>query len=254
MNQVKILGIKIDNFSLQEVLEKINSFLQSKDKHYIVTPNPEFLVAAKKDKAFAQILNYADISIADGIGLIYAAKFLGQRLQRITGADLVGFLSELAEQKNYPIFLLGGRADTAEKTAKVLRDTFESIQIVGTDNGGEISPDGKISSNPTLVEKINNAKPKILLVALGQAKQEKWIFHHLDQLKTVKVAIGVGGAFDYIAGNIKRAPELIRNLGLEWLYRLTQEPWRWQRIFNAVIIFPLLVLWQKIKPAKNNEE
>jgi len=246
MNKVEILGVKIDSLSLQEVLATVEQFLASKNKYYIVTPNPEFLVAAQKDKNFAEILNYADIAIADGIGLGWAAKKQGQRLQRITGVDLMWHLCELAEQKGYPIYLFGGADQIAKQTAEVLREYFPNLKIAGAKSGGEISSDGRLTEDESVIEKINEVKPKIIFVALGQVKQEKWIFRHLDQMTSVKIAMGVGGAFDYISGNVTRAPELLRNLGLEWLYRLIKEPWRWKRIANAVIIFPLLVYKERI--------
>ncbi|OGY45865.1 MAG: hypothetical protein A2731_01960 [Candidatus Buchananbacteria bacterium RIFCSPHIGHO2_01_FULL_39_8] len=246
MDRVEILGIKIDNLSLQEILEKAKQFLASHNKYYIVTPNPEFLVAAKKDKNFAEILNYADIAIADGFGLVWAAKKQGQKLQRITGVDLMWHLCELAAEKNYPIYLFGAEEGIAKRVAELLLEYFPHLKIVGSESGGEVSSDGKITEDQRIITKINEVKPKIIFVALGQIKQEKWIFRHLDQLTSVKIAMGVGGAFDFISGNINRAPELLRNLGLEWLYRLIKEPRRWRRIFNAVIVFPLLILKQRI--------
>jgi len=254
MSQVKILGIKINNLSPQEILERIDSFLQSKNKHYVVTPNPEFLVAATKDKKFREILNYADLSIADGVGLTLAAKFLGQRLLRFTGADLVGYLCELAEQKNYPVFLLGGGPDIARQTAENLRLNFPQLKITGTESGGQVDSAGRQNNTADIINKINQARPKILFVAFGQVKQEKWIFNNLDQLNSVKVAIGVGGAFDFIAGRLKRAPKLLQRIGLEWLYRLIQEPARYKRIFNAIIVFGWLILKDKFLTKKNDEQ
>ncbi len=251
MAKVEILGVKIDNLSPQEVLEKSSQFLKSKNQYFIVTPNPEFLVSAKKDKNFQEILNYADIAIADGVGLIYAAKFLGQQLQRVTGVDLMWYLCELAEQQNYPVYLLGSVEEITEATAEVLKENFPQLDIVGSSGGGEITPDGFQKNNDGLMEKIKAAKPKIIFVAFGAGKQEKWIFNHLDQLPSVKLAMGVGGTFDFISGATPRAPEIMRNLGLEWLYRLIKEPRRLKRIFRAVIIFPLLVLKDKIIKPKS---
>ena len=249
MDKVEILGVKIDNLSLQEVLEKVGNFLESKNKYFIVTANPEFLVAAKKDKNFKDILNYADIAVADGVGLVYAAKFLGHKLQRITGVDLFGFLCELAEKTDTPVYLLGAGEGVAQQTAEVLKQNFPNLKIVGAESGGLILSNGETQTangNAEIINRINLAKPKILFVALGQVKQEKWIFKHLDQLSSVKVAVGVGGTFDFVAGTVARAPELMRNLGLEWLYRLIQEPGRAKRIFNATVIFSFSVLKNKV--------
>ena len=133
MSKVEILGVKIDNLSLQEVLEKIRQFLNSKNQHYIVTPNPEFLVAANKDKNFREILNLADITCADGVGLIKAAKSLGKRLQRVTGVDLVWAISELAEQENYPVYFLGAGEMVAAATTEVLQKKFSRLYIIYTE-------------------------------------------------------------------------------------------------------------------------
>jgi len=237
---------------LQEVLEKINQFFDSKNKHYIVTANPEFLVAAQKDKNFKEILNYADIAVADGIGLIKAAKYLNQSLQRVTGVDLVWAVCELAEQKSYPVYFLGSSDLVAAQAAENLKNRFPGLLIAGAESGGEII-DPK-QNDEDLLNRINDAKPKIIFVAFGQVKQEKWIFYHLDQLPTVKLAIGVGGSFDYISGRINRAPKFLRRLGLEWLYRLIWEPKRWKRILNAVIVFPFLIIKKRILPEGEEPE
>ncbi|MFA6254541.1 MAG: WecB/TagA/CpsF family glycosyltransferase [Patescibacteria group bacterium] len=257
MNKVEILGVKIDNLSLQEVLEKVSQFLDSPDQHYIVTPNPEFLVAAQKDPNFKEILNYADIAVADGIGLIKAAKYLGKQLIRVTGVDLVWAISELAEQKSCPVYFLGGGEMVAAAATEVLQQEFPNLKVVGAESGGEIADPQQVDLD--LLNRINDAGPKILFIAFGQVKQEKWIFYHLDKLPSVKLAIGVGGAFDYISGVVKRPPRFIKRAGLEWLYRLIKQPQRWRRIINAVIIFPLLIIKKRFlgfpkEPRENNTD
>ncbi len=240
MNKVEILGVEIDDLSLQEILGKAKFFLSSQNQHYIVTPNPEFIVAAQQDREFKEILNYADIAVADGIGLVKAAKFLKQRLQRVTGVDLMWNVAELAEQNNCSVYLLGGVESIAAKTAEILQQHFKNLQIAGAESGGVIDDPKKIDYQ--LIERIKISKAKILFVAFGQIKQEKWIFYHLDKLPNIKLAIGVGGAFDYITGVVKRPPAWIRSIGLEWLYRLIQQPRRYRRIINAVIVFPFLII------------
>lgn len=246
MDKVEILGVGIDNVSYQEAVEKVNEFLHSRHQHYVVTPNPEFLVAARTDERFRQILNYADLAVADGVGLVHAARWLGKRLQRTTGVDLFWNLCELAEREAAPIFLLGGGKGVATATIAVLTKYFPKLIVSGAESGGAIDADGNQADDGQFVFKINQTKPMLLFVAFGHPKQEKWIFRHLDRLPSVKVAMGVGGSFDFISGQVTRAPEVLRNLGLEWLYRLIKEPWRWKRIYTAVIIFPLLVLKQKL--------
>ncbi|NUM25392.1 MAG: WecB/TagA/CpsF family glycosyltransferase [Candidatus Buchananbacteria bacterium] len=243
MDKIEILGIKIDNLSLQEVLEKIKRFLDSDQQHYVVTPNPEFIVASQTDGHFKEILNYADIAVADGIGLVKAAKFSGKRLQRVTGVDLVWAVCELAEQINCSVYLLGAKGTVARRAGTVLQENFKNLTIAGAESGGEINDPKEI--NFDIVNKINASQAKILFVALGHVKQEKWIFYHLDRLKNVKVAIGVGGAFDYISGEVVRAPLFLRRLGLEWLFRLVTQPQRFKRIFNATIVFTFLLIKKK---------
>jgi N-acetylglucosaminyldiphosphoundecaprenol N-acetyl-beta-D-mannosaminyltransferase len=243
--KANILGVKIDSITVDEILQKIKGFLKSKNKYFIVTPNPEFIVLAQKDFQFRQILNYADIAVPDGAGIMLAAKIFGTPLkQRVTGNNLVWKIADLAEQYGWSIYLLGGRKETAAKTAKILKKIFPNLNIAGAESGGEINDPKNI--NPDLITKINQAKPDILFVALGHGKQERFIFYNLDKLKSVKLAMGVGGVFDYISGNVSRAPKWMQKIGLEWLYRLIQQPQRAPRIYNAIIVFPYLVIKYKI--------
>ena len=137
----------------------------------------------------------------------------------------------------------------AAAAAAVLKRDFSGLKIAGAESGGEIID--PFFTDEDLIGRINDAAPRILLVALGQGKQEKWIFAHLDKLPSVKLAVGVGGSFDYISGLTPRAPKFLRRAGLEWLYRLIREPKRWPRILNAIIVFPLLILKEKIFGKKN---
>jgi len=246
-NEIELLGVRINTFSPQEVIETVDRFFSTKNKHYIVTPNPEFLVLAHRDSQFKDILNYADIAIPDGIGLLMAAKLMGKRLRRFTGVDLVWYLCEFAQIRQLPIFLLGGFQNTAVDAAATLRRHFPNLLIAGTNDGGAVDAAGLPDHNEQLIHEINAAKPKIIFVAFGHGKQERWIFKNLDRLDSVQLAVGVGGALDFLAGRVNRAPEIIQRLGLEWLYRLVSQPWRWRRIVDAVIIFPLLVIVDNLK-------
>lgn len=248
MDKVDILGVKIDNLSFQEVLEKVKLFLGSKHQHFIVTANPEFIVAANQDEVFKEILNYADVAVADGVGLIHAAKWQGQRLQRVPGINLVWSICELAQEYDWPIYLLGGKEGIAKQATEVLTNNFPTLKIVGAKSGGYIAD----PTQPTIdIDiNINQTKPKILFVAFGQVKQEKWIFNNLDKIPSVKLAIGVGGSFDYISGTVPRAPEYLQRLGFEWLYRLIQEPKRWRRIYKATIVFSFLLIKKRLTPKR----
>ncbi len=224
---MNILGVKIDNLDIEEVLKRVNGFLESQKQHYIVTPNPEFLIKAQEDQKFKEILNQADISIPDGVGLIFASWFLNQPIKkRIQGIDLMEKICEQSAQKNWPVFLMGGQQGVAEKAIKNLKERYPGLRI----KSGYEQVWGQ---------------PEILFVALGAPKQEKWINDNLSGLPSVKLAVGVGGAFDFISGRVKRAPKLMRQGGLEWLWRFGRQPWRAKRIYNAVIKFPWLVMKSK---------
>jgi N-acetylglucosaminyldiphosphoundecaprenol N-acetyl-beta-D-mannosaminyltransferase len=241
MAKITLLNVSIDNIPVAEALLRCDRFLTDGFQHFIVTPNPEFLVAAHADKEFAAILNHADLALADGIGLKLAALAQGQHLTRIAGTDFVYQLCDLAAEKERSVYFLGAGEGVAKQTAEKLQRLYSTLKVVGAESGGEVSNKSQTSSDKT-IQHINEVKPDILFVALGQVKQEKWIFKNLDTLPSVKIAIGIGGAFDYIAGNVTRAPRWMRSIGLEWLFRLIVQPKRWKRIFNAVVVFPWLVL------------
>ena len=228
---MEILGVRVDNLSMNEVLEKIRGFLNDGRQHQIVTVNPEFIVKAQKDEEFKKILNEADLAIPDGTGLLWASRMLGESLkERVAGVDLISVIMNQESGIKSKVFLLGGRNRIAEKIA------MQWAAVIGFTEDIEIT-----------VSSVNGCQPDILLVALGAPKQEKWIAENLKKVASVKLAIGVGGAFDMISGRIRRSPRLMQKIGLEWFWRLILQPWRVSRIFNAVIVFPWLVLKSKIK-------
>ena len=262
-----ILGVKIDNVSKKEVLEKIKSFLLSGKNHYIVTLNPEMVIQTTGDALFCKIINEAGLSVADGTGIVLADLFLNREIlpERIKGIDLIYDICKSDFIKGRKIFLLGAGKGIAEKAAVVLREEYPCLDIVGAEEGMYfqiLNPKTKTQNeiqysipnksvfgklNILLIERINKAKPDILFVAFGAPKQEKWIYENIKKIPSVKLAIGVGGSFDFISGNVKRAPRLLRKLGLEWLWRLYVEPGRISRIYNATFKFCRLVLISKIK-------
>ncbi|MBI5037994.1 MAG: WecB/TagA/CpsF family glycosyltransferase [Candidatus Kerfeldbacteria bacterium] len=236
-----ILGVPVDNLTVVELKERVRQLGDDRLPHHIVTVNPEFIMAAQHDTEFRSILNRADLSVADGFGISLAARRLGQRLQgRWTGVDMMIFLCELAASQNRSVFLLGAQPGVAEKTAAELHRRFPGLHIVGAESGfrhwHRPFPLEKI------IDQINRKRPDYLFVAFGQVKQEKWIYQALPKLNSVKIAVGVGGAFDYVSGKIRRAPRWMRAVGLEWLFRLFRQPWRASRIFTAVVRFGLTVL------------
>lgn len=269
MNQIKILNIRINNVTMDEVLRNISNFILSGKPHQIVTANPEILVNCQKDQEARETLKNADLVMPDGAGLLWAAQATGQKLvQRVTGIDLIDQLALLASEKKYSIFFLGAKEGVAQSTAKILQQKYPGLKIAGYSSANPVLKQNnlpkykfpynvrqtdikaaKTDPNLRIVEMIRQTQPDILLVAYGHPKQELFICHY-KKLLNVPVMIGVGGAFDFISGRACRAPKLLQKLSLEWLWRLFVEPWRFKRIFTAVIIFPWLVFWHKHKISK----
>lgn len=239
MNIINIFGVNIPILNKRQVLKKIERFLSDGGQHQIVTPNPEFLLRAGKDEEFFYILNKADLAVPDGIGLKFAAWVMGKNIYRYTGADLIKNILQIAQDKKLKVAVLnwrGGLSD-ADDIKKVLEKKYSGLQFVAEDIGREIPVETHCNAS------LQEFHPDILFVALGAPWQEKWIYHNLPKLPFVKIAIGVGGAFDFLADKIKRAPKFLRILGLEWLWRIFNQPagkklWRIKRIYSAVIIFP----------------
>lgn len=240
---VTILGTKVDTLTAGEVVEQVGEFVRSNDPHYIVTPNPEILVRAFHDPEFQAVINHADIAVPDGVGLMLAARLTGKRIpQRIPGSDLVYRIAERAAEENWSIYLLGGEGSTPAQAAQRLRREFPALRIAGVSNAKIADP-----KHPPveLIESIQASHADILFVGLGAGKQEFFIYHSLDRLPRVRLAVGVGGSLDFLAGRVPRAPQPVRSLGLEWLYRLIRQPSRWRRILTAVVEFPWLVITQR---------
>ncbi|MBU1036998.1 WecB/TagA/CpsF family glycosyltransferase [Patescibacteria group bacterium] len=269
--KVNILGINVDGLTEEQALEKIDSFLQQEKQHFIITANSEFLLKCWADQKLTEIVNQADLVTADGIGLLWAAKFLKKPLksflwslwqayftaillmfkrknyhsiipQRITGIDLMEKMCKLAAANNQSLYLLGADRGVAEKTAEILQKNYPDLKIAGTDQGPPNLNKATAEELTEMTDKIKMVNPDILLVAFGQPKQELWINQNLEKLPSVKVAMGVGGAFDFIGGKAKRAPALYQELGLEWLWRFLHEPQRAVRIFNATFKFMYTVV------------
>ncbi len=231
--QPRIMSVRIDTLNRDEVMGKIGEFLKDSRLHTIATVNPEFVMTARKDREFLRILNHADLNIADGFGVQLAMQMMyGKVCERITGVDLTWGLAALAAARGYSIFLLGAAEGVARKAAMKMRERYPALKIAGHYSG---RPDEE-----GLVQCINATNPDILLVAFGAPKQEKFIFRNRTFL-SAKIAMGVGGTFDYIADEVPRAPVWMRQMGLEWLYRLANQPERAGRILTATVRFPIAV-------------
>lgn len=242
---MKILGVKIDSLSADQIKNELGRFF-FKGQHQIVLPYSLFLLQAQKDDNFKEVLNQASLSIADGFGPALAAKIIAQKkINRFSGIDLVHLLCEVSKENKKSIFLLGGQEHVAAKTARVLKKNHKGLKVAGTYRGFDFEDN-------YVINYIINSRADILLVALGMPKQEKWIAQNLRKMPNVKIAVGVGGAFDFISGNVKRAPKWMQKIGLEWLFRLVVQPWRIKKICRAVFGLGWLILKNKLK--KNNEK
>jgi N-acetylglucosaminyldiphosphoundecaprenol N-acetyl-beta-D-mannosaminyltransferase len=227
--RISILGIPLHNVTTAETLEIIDQFIREGGWHQVCTPNVDFIMQAQKDPEFYRILNQADLSVPDGMGVIYASRFLGMPLkENVKGRILVVRLCRQASQRGQSVFLMGGEPGVAERAAEVLVNQFPGLKVAGT-----LSPpfgfekDGR--ENSAVLEELRRTKPDILFVGLGAPKQDKWIANNLTKTE-VPVALGIGCTFDVIAGKVKAAPGWMTDVGLEWLFRLTQEPGRlWRR-------------------------
>ena len=245
---VNILGINISNYSKKEILAKIEDFLSSKDQHYIVTPNPEIILAATKkpsDEELFHILNQADLAIADGVGLKFAGWLRGQNLHRLTGADLVLDIFHLAEKSNWKILIVNWKNGLSKRgdIEKALHTKYPRLNFLVVD----VPRDYLITDDNTEVKEYF---PQIMLATLGAPYQEKFIFHNLKALPSVKLGIGIGGALDFLTGKIKRAPQVVRTVGFEWLWRLFKQPKkRLGRIYNATWVFATKTFrWRFLEP------
>ena len=240
MQRINILGVPIDAITRNDAIRKIGGFFRASGQYHIATPNPEMLVEAHKNAPFKTILQNTSLNLPDGVGLLWAAKRVSSKLlpERVTGADTMEHLCS-SEPRICPperIFLLGAAPGIAEKAAKILKERNHLLKDIGTFSG---SPK---EEEEDIIERINSFKPTLLFVAFGAPAQDLWIARNLKKLNTVKVAMGVGGAFDFIVGKQKRAPRFMRKMGLEWLWRLILQPRRIVRIWRAVVVFPWMVI------------
>lgn len=242
---VKILGIKIDSTSIDLVLAKIDSLMTSEAKFYIVTPNPEIILKAQSNPDLASILNQAQLSIPDGVGL----KLAKSSLNIIHGRKLMLEICNLAESRGYKTFFLGGSFQSNQKALKKIRKKYPDLSVDGAsgpkydDEATPVTQDD-ISTHFDVLARINEFTPDIIFVALGAPKQEQWIKKYLPIVQA-KAAMAVGGGLDYLSEEASLPPLWMQKLELEWLWRLFTQPVRLGRIINAVIVFPLKLLLVK---------
>jgi len=247
-NHFNLLGVRINNLSEKEIFKKVKYFLTGEKFCQIATVNPEFILLAQEDKEFKKILNSCDLNVADGFGIKLAFWKSGKNLKsRIAGIDLMLEILKIASQNNYDIFLAtnkNGLSDWKETRAAILA-IYPNLKI----NGADLSLCEK--NNNEASYKLQTTNYKILFCNFGAPHQEKFI----NSIKNdnIKLAMGVGGSFDFITGKIRRAPLWIRSIGLEWLWRLILQPKRFKRAFNSVVIFLWKAMFEKAALLNNKK-
>lgn len=236
-----ILGVTLDDHPLPELLAEVRRWLHGRERRYLVTPNPEMLVAARSDPALRAALQQATRRVVDGVGLILASYCYGRPLRyRIAGTDLVGHLLRVAAEEGSRVFFLGGAPGVAAAAAAKFQRLIPNLKIIGATDGGRVTVEG--GADHGLIAAIARHAPDLLVVGFGHGKQERFLANYLPQLPSVKVAVGAGGALDYWSERIARAPRWLRRVGLEWLYRVLRQPQRLPRILTATVVFPCLVI------------
>ncbi len=224
---IKISDIPVDNVTMEEAVERFKLLLHEPGTHTIYTPNAEIMMAAQRDPELKNILCDADMLLPDGAGVVLASKIMGCPLkERVAGYDFTLNCFKLSSEMNISFYFFGGKPGVAEEAVGKTKISTPDIRIAGIRNGYF-----SVDEEEKIIEQINASNPDVLLVALGAPRQEKWIHKNKHRLNA-KICIGVGGTFDGLAGKAKRAPAFFRNHGLEWLYRLYKEPWRFRRMMD----------------------
>lgn len=225
----EVLGVRVDCLTMAEAVDRCLQFLLTAGHHQVVTVNPEFVMLAQHDVPFRSVIRNASLVTPDGAGIVWALRRQGiSHVARVTGIDLMQELCARAAQGQVPVFLLGAAPGIAAKAAATLRQNIPGLKIAGTAVG---SPDPKQA--PVLCSQVRDSGAGILFVAFGCPAQDFWIQRYQAETDA-RVAIGVGGSFDYIAGTVARAPLWVQRLNLEWCYRLLRQPWRWRRQLTLI--------------------
>ncbi|NBD25314.1 WecB/TagA/CpsF family glycosyltransferase [Paenibacillus glycinis] len=229
MDSVKILGVPFSKMTLSDTVKLLQGELAGEHRSqpgpfHLITANPEIVMAAKQQPELRRIVDAADLITPDGIGVVLAAKWQGTQIpERVTGYDLLIRLLEGAATRGFSLYVVGADEETNAKAVGIIEAKYPGVEIVGRQNGYF-----KGAQEEELVADIERKRPDLLIVALGAPNAERWIYKHKSRL-SAKVAFGVGGSLDVIAGKVKRAPVIWQKLNVEWLYRLLKQPSRWRR-------------------------
>lgn len=251
-DKLNLLGVPIDNVTMEETIYYIEKCISERYAKSIFIPNVDCLIKLQKDSDFRNAYRSCDMVLPDSHLFLWAGEFLRTPFkEKVSGSDLLPRFCEVAAEKGYKVFFLGAAPGVAKRAAEILKQKNPGLKVVGTYSppyGFETAE----NENQKIINMIKLAKPDVLFVGLGAPKQEKWIYKYKKQYQ-VPVSIGVGASFDFVAGNVKRAPRWISNHGFEWLWRLIQEPKRlWKRYLIDDIPFFYLILKQKLGLFKNS--
>jgi N-acetylglucosaminyldiphosphoundecaprenol N-acetyl-beta-D-mannosaminyltransferase len=246
MKKNNILNIAINPETKSSVLEKILLYMSKPTGFFhIVSLNPENMVISTENEMFRKVVETAQIKIVDGVGVVIAARWLGVQLgSRITGVGLMEDMLKVASDRRLRVLMIGGKENLALKLAECYKDQFPEAKFKGL-KGIENINNPKEDEEDTIFSIVTDYKPHLIFVAFGSPDQELWIARHKKEF-TNCVVMGVGGAFDYLSGNVVRAPIFIQKIGLEWLFRLINQPWRWKRQLK-LFKYIWLIIKQKIE-------
>ena len=248
MSRMKFMNTEIDNLTMDEALKKIDQLITEAHNAYVVTPNVDHIVQLERGGPLTEVYKNADLILTDGKPLIWISKWYGTPIkEKISGSDLFPRLCELATKKGYKMYFLGAAEGVAAKAAENLEKKYPGLQVVGT-----YSPPYGFEKDETEIERIKkqikDVAPHILIVGLGCPKQELFILHHKDELN-VPISLGLGASLDFEAGNVKRAPKWMADHGLEWVYRIFQDP---KRLVKRYLVDDRKILRLAIKYEKVN--
>ena len=223
--RIDVLGVGFDSLTIEEAVTRAKALMTERRAAYVVTPNPEIVMACRERLETMQAVNAADLVLPDGIGVIYGARILGTPLKtKLPGIDFIQALMADMAKEGKSVFLLGAKPGVAEAAAEKLKAQYPGLAVVGTQVG-------YFKDDAPVVEAVNAARPDLLLVCLGAPKQELWMQRN-QSLLNVGLMAGLGGSLDVFAGNVRRAPKAFQRLGLEWLYRLMKAPKRIGRMMK----------------------